>query len=99
MRALMRAEATPTPETFSRLCRLANDVETRMDDVAGVVEMLGDVLIDASMGEKAAERASLIGWQLLDPAERRREVEPLRRVIVELGVLTTATGGGVDADA
>jgi len=47
MRALMRAEATPTPETFSRLCRPANDVETRMDDVAGVVEMLGDAPIDA----------------------------------------------------
>ncbi|HKK35182.1 MAG TPA: hypothetical protein VJ994_02715 [Paracoccaceae bacterium] len=99
MRALMRAEATPTPETFSRLRRPANDVETRMDDVAGVVEMLGDVPIDASMNEKAAERASVVGWQLLDPAERLREVEPLRRVIVELGVLATATGGGADADA
>jgi len=51
------------------------------------------------MNEKAAERASVVGWQLLDPAERLREVEPLRRVIVELGVLTTATGGGADADA
>jgi len=51
------------------------------------------------MNEKAAERASVVGWQRLDPAERLREVEPLRRVIVELGVLTTATGGGADADA
>ncbi|MFO7853927.1 MAG: hypothetical protein R6V44_01630 [Paracoccaceae bacterium] len=98
MRALLKAEATPTPETFGAPCRWANDVETRTDggrdgDAGGHADRR---LHDGEDGGAA----SPVGRQRLDLAERRREiVEPLRSVVVEPGVLATAKGGGTDADA